>query len=776
MGKRQHQDRKETRTRASSLKSNTRGHWANPSGLTIDLAEVVPEQDVATDDAPSVPTDAGTSGTTSDETPLATDSESESQVSEQDAELNHALDDHATESSKQTPPMAATEDSLQNLRPLLRMLGNPSLLTSLHLHRHSIPHLNMNFSLIKMLTTYLLFIGTQDLMEITRPGEPCSSGICKSPSPVHADRTREEGNAIDVEVPRFYHYSRNSWIDWSTGWYSNSSSLQTPKGLLSQCFRGNFTSRGGCEEEKVRMRDEGSGAGGDDFVVPSSSMPRSNDFDGEDDSQFVVSHRRTQPHHMVVLSDEDESDRENSPLMMMLRWPSASEDVKENVGTLEPTSDSEYDLLDVYSEFFYSTDAVDPYQVFKGRKFIEEKVCDHTSFERYNLNKFFIRRTLVSTIDTVVPYIEKVVHEFYANLTYDVGNKQSAKFGKVFVRNKPYDFSPSVINEFFGTPDCEEGRQIRDFNLVLKVLTENKMTLWPAHPKKVSSSALTSLYGSNHICRSTNPLRSANYFHCSNNYSECSKAVGILRGLRSSISRPSLQVFWTKRGEASNVPAENVIPSTQAGGANAADATVGNSGASTNYMHFLTRMPNGAMNTHKENTKQIHPTMLARSEAFTRKRVATMINPNPQTISRTSTLTILGNSPQKRGRIEIFKGRDPPIAEVVKATTGPPEDRDASNPRKLSIICDSLLSMICNKSPIENLCAPLDIQIPIEKIPTVKQTKSHIQARRFVGQTKSKREAPRSVGKLSPIEKLHAVGQIKFYREISRSIVCKLRT
>ncbi|KAK6147809.1 hypothetical protein DH2020_018721 [Rehmannia glutinosa] len=358
----------------------------------------------------------------------------------------------------------------------------------------------------------------------------------KPPSPVHAIVPGEEGNAINVEdTPDV------AIIQEIHGPIGRPAGTPVPRrskhqrGYSPSVFEEPSPTDGDVKKKRSDT-GEGSQTGGDDFEVPSSPIARTTDFDGEDTTQFVVSHRRTQPHHKVVLSDDDEPDRENSPfdddapLAQVLvdiianlgvkvgadsskQTPaaepveptppandpyvseSASEDVEENVGTPKPTPDSEYDLSDVYSEFFYSADAADRYQVFKGRKFIEEKVRDHTSFERYNLNKFFTRRSLVSTIDTAVPYIEKVVHEFYANLTYDVGNKQSSKFGKVFVRNKLYDFSPSVINEFFGTPDCAEGRQIRDFNMVLKVLTGNRMTLWPAHPKKVSSSALTSLYG-----------------------------------------------------------------------------------------------------------------------------------------------------------------------------------------------------------------------------------------------------------------------------------------
>ncbi|KAK6114750.1 LOW QUALITY PROTEIN: hypothetical protein DH2020_007019 [Rehmannia glutinosa] len=304
------------------------------------------------------------------------------------------------------------EDSSPKFRLLLQMLRNPSL--SAHCH-HDIQSSSR-----------------------TRTGEPCLE-YAKPPSPVHAIVPGEEGNAINVE--------------------------DTPDLTIIQDIHGPIGHPAGTPFLDAPNANEA--------TLPSV-------FEKPSPTRGVVKKKE------VVLSDEDEPDRENSPfdddapLAQVLvdiianlgvkagadtskQTPavetveptppendtdvseSASENVEESGGTPEPTS-TRHDLSKSTRIFLLLMR--DRYQVFKGRKFIEEKVCNHTYFERYNLNKFFIRWSL-----------------------------------------------SVVINEFFGTPDCEEGHHIRDFNMVLKVLTGNRMPLWPAHPKKVSSSALTSLYG-----------------------------------------------------------------------------------------------------------------------------------------------------------------------------------------------------------------------------------------------------------------------------------------
>lgn len=46
-------------------------------------------------------------------------------------------------------------------------------------------------------------------------------------------------------------------------------------------------------------------------------------------------------------------------------------------------------------------------------------------------------------------------------------------------------------------------------------------------------------------------------------------------------------------------------------------------------LFVLTTTPKGATNTHKENMRQIHPTMTPRLAPFARNSVRRTINPNP---------------------------------------------------------------------------------------------------------------------------------------------------
>ncbi|XP_073019480.1 uncharacterized protein [Primulina eburnea] len=167
----------------------------------------------------------------------------------------------------------------------------------------------------------------------------------------------------------------------------------------------------------------------------------------------------------------------------------------EDVADTEDNTDSiDYDLSKSFSPQFYSESALELWPLFISRELIEEKNIDVDAYGRYNLIAFLKKRKLLSTVTTVMPYCRRAVLEFYCNLLRSVADEDSAKYGRVYVRDRIYNFSPSVINAFYHTPDVEEGEEIPDIHAVISVLTGGMTTVFPDHPKKMSAAKLTSFY------------------------------------------------------------------------------------------------------------------------------------------------------------------------------------------------------------------------------------------------------------------------------------------
>lgn len=171
--------------------------------------------------------------------------------------------------------------------------------------------------------------------------------------------------------------------------------------------------------------------------------------------------------------------------------PNVVQDVDNFVNNI----DAEVFMLDKsFSTKFYTEDALNIWPMFVNRGLIDERIIDMEAFTSQNLVKFLKDRCLFSTVTQVAPYCRTVVYEFYGNLISSVGDARSAKHGKVFVRNKIYDFSPSIINTFFGTPEVDENEAILDVHMVTSVLTGGLLSVFPDHPHKLAAAKLSSFY------------------------------------------------------------------------------------------------------------------------------------------------------------------------------------------------------------------------------------------------------------------------------------------
>ncbi|KAK6125189.1 hypothetical protein DH2020_041055 [Rehmannia glutinosa] len=446
----------------------------------------------------------------------------------------------ATESSKQTSPMATTDDSSPKFPP-----PAPNV-------KESVP------------TDVSAPATTSNPSSEQEQGNLAVVEYAKPPSPVHVIVPGEEGNAINVE--------------------------DTPDFTIIQDIHGPIG------------RPAGSQPGGDDFEVPSSSIAHSTDSDGEDTTQFVVSHRRTQPHHKVVLSDEDEPDKETSPfdddapLAQVLvdiianlgvkagagtskQTPvvetveptppendtdvseSASENDEESGGTPEPTSDSEYDLSEVYSEFFYSVDAADRYQVFK-----------------------VLRHGESSSASGVLPF-PSTIYLFLCSQGFDKLPNESFTMlpEMIFVSPKLMDRNKRVVDMSLYFSDDEPAAQADVHpNVIPDVMPSvpNISVDTAANPSSAGSSPLSLDFMQGQITFADQQILFAQQTisTAQTTILNAQKQLGYYVAYKAQFEDLLSKLSGQKGEETSNVLAENVIPSTQAGGA---DAAAGDPGAST---------------------------------------------------------------------------------------------------------------------------------------------------------------------------------------------------
>lgn len=114
------------------------------------------------------------------------------------------------------------------------------------------------------------------------------------------------------------------------------------------------------------------------------------------------------------------------------------------------------------------------------------------SFERQNLMACLRERVLLSTVTSVQSYCRRPVLEFYGNLTSEVGEPSSAKYGRVVVRNKICNFSPSLINNLYNCVDVETTEV--NIDTATSIITGGFFAHFPALPQRLADASLTSLF------------------------------------------------------------------------------------------------------------------------------------------------------------------------------------------------------------------------------------------------------------------------------------------
>lgn len=120
------------------------------------------------------------------------------------------------------------------------------------------------------------------------------------------------------------------------------------------------------------------------------------------------------------------------------------------------TNTIDYDLSQAISNRFYSDASHSLWPLYENQEFIREKHIDLESYERQNMVAMLKERNLLTTVTRAMSFCTRPVLELYSNLTAEVGQPDSIKYGRVFVRNRIYNFTPSIVNNYLHIGDVPE--------------------------------------------------------------------------------------------------------------------------------------------------------------------------------------------------------------------------------------------------------------------------------------------------------------------------------
>ncbi|GAA0172005.1 hypothetical protein LIER_25915 [Lithospermum erythrorhizon] len=100
---------------------------------------------------------------------------------------------------------------------------------------------------------------------------------------------------------------------------------------------------------------------------------------------------------------------------------------------------------------------------------------------------------VMPTVETIGPYYPKLAKEFICNMAEDIDDPVSPNFQKVTFCNFTFDFSPSIINRYFGRENGEETGYNLQLSEIVKVLTGGVVDTW-SDKGQIASSKMSVKY------------------------------------------------------------------------------------------------------------------------------------------------------------------------------------------------------------------------------------------------------------------------------------------
>ncbi|XP_031127700.1 uncharacterized protein LOC116029797 [Ipomoea triloba] len=110
--------------------------------------------------------------------------------------------------------------------------------------------------------------------------------------------------------------------------------------------------------------------------------------------------------------------------------------------------------------------------------------------KRKVISEILTHSQLLGTVTNIELYEESVIHEFYNNLGAGTSTPSDPMYGKIYLRGKFYDFTPSLINDYMGTSTIENSTSINS-EQVAQELTAGNVSF---EKNKIKAASLTSKY------------------------------------------------------------------------------------------------------------------------------------------------------------------------------------------------------------------------------------------------------------------------------------------
>ncbi|XP_057770899.1 uncharacterized protein LOC130990691 [Salvia miltiorrhiza] len=182
---------------------------------------------------------------------------------------------------------------------------------------------------------------------------------------------------------------------------------------------------------------------------------------------------------------------EHSPTSKSGKVSSASHTTSPRISCSGSSSESEVEVSKSYSTRFYTREAKNALKVLAARKFHNDRRADEDFFSKYKLDILLQDRSMWGTVVNVFPYDAEIVREFYVNLMTEAFDPKSVKYGKMFVRGKVFNFSPSAINKACYTANTNTDDVEVDDDEMTRELTGGKLKSWTS---KFAASTLSWKY------------------------------------------------------------------------------------------------------------------------------------------------------------------------------------------------------------------------------------------------------------------------------------------
>ncbi|XP_062113670.1 uncharacterized protein LOC133824713 [Humulus lupulus] len=209
-----------------------------------------------------------------------------------------------------------------------------------------------------------------------------------------------------------------------------------------------------------------------------------------------------EPEQEDIVPSEQEAESESEPIASPL---SSKAKGKRPISDPTPSPKRSGVNFKPYSSTFCYNDNARDMVLYAQRKFIIERNYVLSDHQPFGVLTMLQDRKWTGSLVKFTGFVDRIVKEFYANLTNEIIEPKSPLYNKVFVRGHWFSFSPQYIAHALHLPlDVEDDDDLAslDKDTVITELVGQKM-VWPSNTV-ISVSNLTYTYAVLHKFSTTN--------------------------------------------------------------------------------------------------------------------------------------------------------------------------------------------------------------------------------------------------------------------------------